>query len=226
MFEGLKTWNPWFGCKYDCYRCGCWARRRLAHRLGKMLRCQECYHFLPHFHPERLDRIPSNPRIFVVAHGDLFGAWVPTHVIGRILKVCRENRKECWFFETKNPLRYLGFFNDTWTLFPINTVLSTTIETNRTYPMEIRGHTPRPKERFDAILEIRKTSQFPIHISIEPVMDFDLDVLVSWIKELNPVKILVGYDSLKNNLPEPPKAKTFRLIEELEKFTGVERKQL
>ena len=221
MFEGLKTWNPYFGCRHYCYRGGCWARRKLAHRLGTRLNCDLCYDFKPHFHPERLKRVPEDPRIFVVAHGDLFGWWVPREVIESILDVCRSIPKEMWFFETKNPKRYFEFLD----LFPENTVLSTTIETNREYPFEVRGYTPPPIERFKHIYEVR-THGFPVHVSIEPIMDFDHKVLIRWVKLIKPFKVAVGYDSLHNGLPEPYREKTLKLIRELEEFTDVERKQI
>lgn len=218
------TWHRQYyekGCLYHCYRDGCWANKRLAHRLGKMLKCQLCYDFIPHFHPERLKRIPSEPKIFVVAHGDLFAPWVPSEVIHKILKVCRATPKETWFFETKNPQRYLEFLGS----FPKNTVLSTTIETNRRYTQEVMGLAPQPivRYRYISVIALQK---FPVHISIEPVMDFDLITLVDWMKVIHPVKVAVGYDSLHNSLPEPPKEKTFKLISELEKFTDVEKKDL
>lgn len=222
MFEDLRTWNPWFGCKYGCYRKGCWAYKRLAHRMGKMLKCQQCYDFKPHFHAERLTRIPRDPKIFVVAHGDLFGDWVPSGIIFMILEACRQTPKDLWFFETKNPRRYLEFLE----FFPKNTMLSTTIETNRVFPTSIRGKTPFPDMRLEAMLEVKEQSEFPIHIANEPILPFDLEDMVEWMKMLEPKKISVGYDSLKNELPEMPKSKTLKLIKEYEKFTDVERKQL
>jgi len=159
----------------------------------------------------------------VVAHGDLFGYWVPSSIIERILEVCRSIEKEMWFFETKNPGRYINFIG----IFPANTVLSTTIETNREHSKAVMGYAPTPVERFKSIMYLKRTFPgFPIHISIEPIMDFDLAPMISWMKNLKPVKVAVGYDSLNNNLPEPPKSKTLKLIEQLEKFTDVERKQL
>ena len=222
MFEGLRTWNPYFGCYHNCYSGGCWAKRRLAHRIGRAINCKMCYEFTPHLHPKRLKRVPRDPRIFVVAHGDLFGWWVPKDVIERILEVCRSVDKEIWFFETKNPRRYFDFIDK----FPENTVLSTTIETNREYPFRVRGYTPPPVERFHFIHEVRVHSDFPVHVSIEPIMDFDLDIMVRWIRLIKPFKVSVGYDSLHNGLPEPPLEKTLALIKELEKFTVVERKQM
>lgn len=188
-----------------------------------MLKCQSCYDFKPHSHPERLGRIPSDPRIWPVAHGDLFAPWVPKEIIETILAACRSTPKEMWFFETKNPKRYLKFLDR----IPENTVLSTTIETNRTYAEEIRGNTPTPKSRYLAFLQIpARALKIPLHISIEPILNFDLQPLIRWMRAIKPVKVAVGYDSLNNNLPEPSKTKTLKLIKELEEFTDVERKQL
>ena len=43
----------------------------------------------------------------------------------------------------------------------------------------------------------------PKMVTIEPVMDFDLDVMISWVENINPCMVWLGYDSGKNNLPEP-----------------------
>lgn len=185
----------------------------------------DCYDFEPHFHPERLSKVPrspSYPQIFVVAHGDLFGSWVEERIIYKILAVCSATPKRMWFFETKNPARYL-YFKD---FFPQNTVLSTTIETNRVYPVQIRGSAPTPVERFAAMQQVKEVTGLPIHISIEPILDFDLTELIGWMQILQPSKVAVGYDSLNNRLPEPPRWKAMKLIWALERFTDVERKQL
>lgn len=227
MFEGLKTWNPWFGCYYRCYKDGCWAKRRLSHRLGKMLKCDLCYDFKPHFHKERLENIPSDFGIFVVAHGDFFAPWVPFSAIQSVLFECRKVPKEVWFYESKNPARFFDFISmDGPGMFPENTVLSTTIETNKDFGKAIMGMAPPTTERLRYIYDIGLYSKLPVHISIEPIMDFDLNVLLRWMKIVKPFKVSVGYDSLNNNLPEPSKEKTLELIEELETFTDVERKQL
>jgi len=218
MFSGLKTWNPYFGCNYHCYRDGCWARKKMAHRLGKMLKCNLCYDFKPHLHPKRLEHVPRDPKIFVGAHCDQFGDWVLSGTIHMILEVCRQTPKELWFFETKNPRRYLEFLD----YFPENTVLSTTIETNR--KLVGMGRAPPTQERFESIYRV--ASRFPVHVAIEPIMKFDLDIMVKWMKVLRPIKVAVGYDSLHNCLEEPSKAETLKLIEKLEQFTDVERKQL
>ena len=56
-------------------------------------------------------------------------------------------------------------------------------------------------------------------VTLEPILDFDVKVLVSWIKEINPEVVYVGYDSHpKNNLPEPPKLKVESFISKLKEL--------
>lgn len=196
-------------------------KKRLAHRLGGLLKCRDCYDFVPHIHPERLSRIPSDPRIFVNAHTDMFGRWWMSEDIERVLEACRSVDKETWFFESKNPWRFLKYVG----LFPEQTMLSATIETNRVYHRRVRGHTLTPLSRCFAMMKVKRETSFPVHVSIEPILDFDLPVLVGWMRRLDPSKVAVGYDSLNNGLPEPPKEKTVRLIDALEKFTEVEQKE-
>ena len=49
---------------------------------------------------------------------------------------------------------------------------------------------------------------------------------MNWIRDINPFMVYVGYDNYGYRLPEPPLAKTLRLIRELESFTIVVRKTL
>jgi hypothetical protein len=58
-------------------------------------------------------------------------------------------------------------------------------------------------------------------VSIEPIMDFDLETFVQWISDIKPILVHVGYDNYNSNLPEPPLSKTKQLIEHLRKFTTV-----
>jgi len=58
-------------------------------------------------------------------------------------------------------------------------------------------------------------------LSLEPLLDFDVDVLVKEIEHVKPSFISIGADSKGHNLPEPPAGKIKELIQELEKFTEV-----
>ncbi len=62
------------------------------------------------------------------------------------------------------------------------------------------------------------------YVTIEPIMDFDLEEMVELIKKCNPQQVNIGADSGNNHLPEPPKEKIFKLIEALSSFTTVKQK--
>ena len=60
---------------------------------------------------------------------------------------------------------------------------------------------------------------FPAHFvlgttieTIEPIMDFDLGILVGWMKQIQPQWISIGADSKGHNLPEPSSEKVLDLI--------------
>ena len=62
-------------------------------------------------------------------------------------------------------------------------------------------------------------------VTIEPIMDFDLDILVSLVSICKPQFINIGADSQGHNLPEPSGEKVDALIKELKKFTEVKIKK-
>jgi len=212
----IKTWNPVVGCKHHCYGDDCWAAimaRRLRH-LSQYQHGFDC----PALMEEELDKkFRAGDVVFVSSMGDLFGEWVPMEWILRVADAMRKSPDVTFFLETKNPIRYFAFLG----ILPYNVIFSTTIETNKDYR---RSKAPPPYERYRAMF--RLPEQYKKHISIEPIMDFDLDILVEWMREIKPALISVGYDNYGCGLPEPPLDKTMALIKELERFTKVERKNL
>ena len=77
---------------------------------------------------------------------------------------------------------------------------------------------PIPQERFMAMTYLEN---IPKMVSIEPIMDFDLDVMMRWIEEIKPEFVSIGADSKGHNLPEPPPDKVKELIQGLKCFTIV-----
>jgi len=214
--------NVLVGCYHDCVYC--WARI-WAKRLRRI--CEKCYRFVPHLHAERMydergrfRRTPARSIVFVCDMSDMFGIWVSPDVIRRILDFIRCNPQTTFFLETKNPLRMRHFEDE----IPRNTIISTTIETDR-YPKKGVSKAPSPKERFKAFLLIDHPHK---HVSIEPVIDFNLDVLLGWMKEIQPEMVSMGYDNYgvlkKHGIPEPSKEKYFKLKAKLNEFTRVEDK--
>lgn len=211
-----ETWNPMVGCLHMCSYC--WARR-IARRFAHT--CRLCYEFKPHMHWERLNRKWRKPKIvFVVDMGDLFCDGIPSDWIVRILNAIRLNPKSYFLLQTKNPKRYDEFVE----YFGKNVILGATIETN-IFPITDRiSRAPRPEERYRAMRDVSWENKF---VSIEPILDFDLDVMIKWISDIEPMRVAVGYDNYNNRLDEPPLRKTLKLIEEIEAIgIEVERKTL
>ncbi len=76
---------------------------------------------------------------------------------------------------------------------------------------------------------MRQIQNNDVHITIEPIMDFHMDELISWMKNIPRLKVVnIGYDSRPelNHLPEPPLEKTLELIARLEPIAEVRLKQI
>jgi hypothetical protein len=58
-------------------------------------------------------------------------------------------------------------------------------------------------------------------ITIEPVMDFDVDILAMWIHEIHPFFVNLGADSKNRGLPEPTREKVMALVAALDEY-GIE----
>jgi protein gp37 len=152
------TWNPVTGCKHGCGYC--YARRLAEGRLRGRFGYPVDEPFKPVFRPHRLVepldvRKPS--RIFVCDMGDLFGDWVPSWWIERVLEVVEYSPWHIYLFLTKNPRRYREFS------FPPNSWLGTTIEGGQWGRWE------------DMLLLDGKHVRF---VSMEPLLAYDRDDLV------------------------------------------------
>jgi len=115
------TWNPVVGCKNGCWYC---YAKRMNDRFKWIPKWDE-----PKFFPERLnDKMPKKPsKIFVGSMCDLFGDWIPSEWIIKVIEVIENNPKHKFQFLTKNPKRYLEFN------FPENCWLGITITKDNDY---------------------------------------------------------------------------------------------
>uniref|UniRef100_A0A6M3JVQ0 Radical SAM superfamily protein n=1 Tax=viral metagenome TaxID=1070528 RepID=A0A6M3JVQ0_9ZZZZ len=166
-----------------------------------------------HFDEKELKTdLGSGNVIFVGSSCDMWADEIPYIWIENVLNHCR-NWKNKYLFQSKNPARFINYS------FP-DCILGTTIESNRYYP-EI-SKAPAPMERKLALHYLPQG--IPVMVSIEPIMDFDLDVLVGWIKEIKPEFVSIGADSKGHNLPEPSADKVTALINELKQFTKIRSK--
>ncbi|MEX0569103.1 MAG: hypothetical protein Q6363_008110 [Candidatus Njordarchaeota archaeon] len=217
MYPETKTWNPFVGCRFGCIYC----RPSFQQQLKRWAKnnCELCYNYVPHTHPERLRRIPSADIIFVCGDGDI--AFCPTDFLVRVIAAIKQHniyakKSKKFYFQSKDP----RVFDKIVGLLPPNAYILTTLETNRDTGYEKISKAPKPSDRFKYFLETPYPKKI---VTIEPIMDFDLDILVDWIKQIKPEAVYIGYNSRpkKVRLPEPPLEKTKTLIKELEKFTVV-----
>ena len=163
--------------------------------------------------------------IFVGSGTDLFARNIPKEWIERTLNHCHNANNNLfgatnkYFFQSKNPKRILDFIEH-----PVfeHSVVCTTIETNR-FNREYMGYAPKIEDRVTAMEAINKQG-FETYVTIEPIMDFDLEELAEQIKRCNPKQVNIGKNSKEEiiKLPHPPLDKVKQLIIELRKFTNVE----
>ena len=199
------TWNTIKGeCPHGCIYC-------YMKRWGKQkpLRFDES---------ELRTDLGSGNFIFVGSSCDMFAGAILDYWVIETLVKCDFYTGNRFLFQSKNPdgfVKFMKYFPD-----GRRTCLCTTIETNRIYPE--MGNSPNPLKR---AIAMNQFMEFPTFVTIEPIMDFDLDEMVRLIKLCHPNQINIGADSGNNNLPEPSKEKIMELIDELKKFTTIDQKR-
>ena len=150
-----------------------------------------------------------NNFIFVGSSCDMFAQTIPKEWIIKILDYCKRFPENTYLFQTKNPLRFTELRNE---LISMNCILGTTIETNRE---GFNYNAPTIKERIEGM----KIKGFRKMITIEPIIDFDVNVLSDLIESVEPEFVNIGADSKNHNLPEPSAFKIENLIKRLKEFT-------
>jgi len=198
MYEFVDyTWNVIKGkCPHDCDYC-----YMKKFKLGDL-----------HFDENELKTdLGEFNFIFVGSSCDMFADVVPKKWIKKVLRKCWENPKNKYLFQTKNPKRFFQFEELS---YPLNTIFGATIETNRKITI---SNAPQPIARAN---ELRKIDERKM-VTIEPIMDFDLEPFINFIKQINPEFVNIGADSKGHNLPEPSAEKIGKLIRKLEEFTKV-----
>jgi hypothetical protein len=149
--------------------------------------------------------------IFVEHCNDLFAAAVPAPFILSVLEHCARWPHNTYVFQSKNPGRYHEFLS----AIPRGSILGTTIETNRVIPGV--SVAPAPAERHTAMVNLA----FRKFVTIEPILDFDVDPLAEWITQIRPEFLNIGADSKQHDLPEPSAAKVLAFMAAL-KALGIE----
>lgn len=140
--------------------------------------------------------------IFVGHLTDIFSSLVPEEWINVIFHHCRQYDNK-YIFQTKDPGNIFKFFS-----LPPNSMVGTTIETNRFDLTKAYSKAPDPALRAMALHYIPP----PKFLTIEPILDFDVDEMLKLIETAEPSFINIGADSKGHGLIEPPADKIIRLI--------------
>lgn len=220
MYEFIThTWNPIKGrCYHDCAYC---YMKSLVVNPKPI-----------HLDESELKGIFQRDQfIFIGSSTDDFASDVPSEWINKVLDFCvqatshqTEGQRTRFLIQTKNPERILEFIDHP--LFKTQTVVvCTTIETNRHY-REIMNNAPAPYERAKAMAKIAEHG-IKTYVTIEPIMDFDIDELVELIKMCKPEQVNIGANTYKAiQLPQPTSGnKLISLILQLITFTKVKIKK-
>ena len=206
MYEFItNTWNTIKGeCLHDCSYC-------YMKRWGKLndVRFDE---------KELKTNLGSENFIFVGSSCDMWAENIPDEWIKKTLTHCSKYDNK-YLFQTKNPSRIIDFIGQYGIMGGMT--VCTTIESDIFY-LEIMKNSPPPIQRSYAMGEL--SDLLDTYVTIEPILDFNLENMVSMIKRCNPKQVNIGADSGNNNLPEPSKEKVLQLIEELQKFTTIHNK--
>jgi hypothetical protein len=215
MYKGAKTWNPFKGCKFDCSYCK--VSFQLQAKRQKQ-NCIDCYNYKPHIHEDRLNQIPNAEIVFVCGNGDI-SFCPPDFTLKIIDSIKKRNQKhphQVYYFQSKRP----EYFNQFLSQFPENVILVTTMETNRDEGYASISRSPAPTERYRQF----KNLVYPRKVlTIEPMIDFDLETFTEWIIALALEYVWMGYNSRPYNVsyPEPSKEKIIQLMNDLNK-AGIE----
>jgi len=192
------TWNPIRGkCPHECIYC-----YMKIFKVGE-LRLDE---------KALKENLGSGNIIFVGSSTDMWAKAIPHEWIEKVLEHCRKF-DNTYLFQSKNPERFNYFEHE----FPTKIILGTTLETNRSNDY---SKAPQPRERAEEMIKLKEVG-VKMMISIEPIIEFDLDEFVEMIRRIKPEFVSIGADSKGHNLPEPKPQKVEEMIRVLRKFTDV-----
>jgi protein gp37 len=206
----MRTWNCFVGCFWNCTYCN--ARKAAETRFKHLERYRDG--FTPKLIERELRR-QFNPGefVFIAYMGDISFATI--EIVQQILARVQMMLGTSFLFLTKDPAAYRYWQEAGGVVFPDHVYLGTTIESNQDYGV---SKAPEPAARAFFLAQIPHSKKF---ISIEPVMDFDLEVMTRWMLDISPDIIEVGADNYHNNLEEPPPAKLRALLRDLRKISPV-----
>ena len=150
--------------------------------------------------------------IFVGSSIDMWHKDIPEEWIIKTLEHIWKYPDNKYLFQSKDPDRFIYWLANYHILFRNNIIFATTIETNRDTGYISIAPAPIYRARGMHELSILKWKTM---VTIEPVLDFDLDGFIALLKYTKADQINIGAVTGGHKLPEPSKEKLQTLIEAL-----------
>jgi len=199
----MTTWDLFTGCAFNCYNGRCWAKLQVEGRLKHLARYKDG--FVPTVHPDRFKpHFKPGEFVFVVSKGDI--SFAPREVCDAVNAAIHGFPETKFLVQSKEPRTFTRIEPHS------NVYFGTTLETNRNYGLSQAGE---PWWRYQRMLIDTRGHRF---ISIEPIIDFDMDIFLGWLQEIKPEIVQVGADNYHAGLPEPSWDKVQQLLAGLRKF--------
>lgn len=199
-------WEPFrpYACAHKCIYC-------YAHRMHERFKIKEGVNPVLDF---PFPALRKDLTIFVCHLSDLFSDSVSDFQIYEVLRQCHDYNNK-YVLQTKNPSRYYHFFEY---LNPENTILGTTIETDK-----FQSSVSLAPGGGLRALEIKRVKEngFKTFITVEPILDFNLESFLELFEYADPDFINIGADSKKSELTEPNGDKIRDLIQGIQEL-GIE----
>jgi len=216
--DSVKQINYFVGCRFDCVYCEKSFQKQMKRQKN---RCLKCYNYEPHTHLDRLEQyLPrtdgEDEFIWVNSSSDIYFANETD--MNLIIKTLKDRYPERTFlFQSKAPEVFMNYD------FPKHWILCTTIETN---DILLSYEVSKAPATFLRSLNFRNVDHPRKFVTIEPILKFDHDELLRLIKNINPERVYIGFDTKDCGLPEPTVDEVKNFIKDLEKFTKVKTKYL
>jgi len=164
---------------------------------------------------EDLPFVPDDKLVIFVCSGNDLGT-APREAKEKILEGCWEEPDYFYLLQSKYP----AGLKEVEEYFPPNTILGTTVETNRANLCAEASNAPSPQERIEMLNEFN--GNYWKMISGEPKMMCDPNKYASLIKKAEPDFFSLGADrGGRHNLDEPSKETLLDLVPRVDKFTRV-----
>ena len=226
------------GCLNDCVYCKPSFQRQAKRQLHRCKVLNEkgvpkCYSFEPHIHEERMytplgdnkfayrvtPKTVGDQFVFFPKGGD--PCYATLDELEQMFDFIDNNPQTTFLMQTKVPECF-----EQINQFPENLILGITLESDRELfqtPSQYKAYCEISKaatlgERVHLFSRVNHKRKF---VTVEPILQFRLDIFVTWLRCLKPQAVYVGYDTKGCKLPEPTLVETLALIEALEK-EGIE----